>query len=296
MAHISKKNGSQTVTDAHGQIVTNIPAATEPPAGVDGWHMLPSDTPDPEFGSDEWYLDRVYELEGEGIPTSDAQAIAEGEVILAQRNTPAETAANGEQLIPHGTLAVAEAGRVRVEMMFDGEGFSGDFDEDDEDDRQLVRFEVSIRATGDEGEDELIEYGVDAGEWGAPKDGSWCTGIEAAQDPEFIEAWAARFAEDLNRVVESGDGWALRGMISAATSAGDTESFPWAPTKDDGFVFGCLWKGLEVEVEADSAYAAQQAAVPLLQARAGRRKVKGHDITVMLLRKGGEDVVHVADF
>jgi hypothetical protein len=58
--------------------------------------------------------------------------------------------------------------------------------------------------------------------------------------------------------------------------------------------YGALWKELSVEVEADTTYAAQGLALPLLQAKAGRRKVKRYEITVALLQLKGVDYVHVA--
>lgn len=58
--------------------------------------------------------------------------------------------------------------------------------------------------------------------------------------------------------------------------------------------YGALWKELRVEVEAETTYAAQGLALPLLQAKAGRRKVKQYDITVALLQLNGVDYVHVA--
>lgn len=58
----------------------------------------------------------------------------------------------------------------------------------------------------------------------------------------------------------------------------------------------CLWKGLRVEVYAETTFAAQQAALSMLQAKAGRRKVKRYDVSVTLCEKDGEPVVHVADF
>lgn len=58
--------------------------------------------------------------------------------------------------------------------------------------------------------------------------------------------------------------------------------------------YGALWRELEVEVEAESTYKAQQLALPLLQAKAGRRNVKGYEITVMLMELNGVEYVHVA--
>jgi hypothetical protein len=58
--------------------------------------------------------------------------------------------------------------------------------------------------------------------------------------------------------------------------------------------YGALWNNLSVEVEAETTYAAQGLALPLLQAKAGRRKVKQYQITVALLQLNGVDYVHVA--
>jgi len=58
--------------------------------------------------------------------------------------------------------------------------------------------------------------------------------------------------------------------------------------------YGALWQGLSVEVMADTTYQAQGLALPLLQAMAGRRKVKQYQITVALLQLKGVDYVHVA--
>jgi len=58
--------------------------------------------------------------------------------------------------------------------------------------------------------------------------------------------------------------------------------------------YGALWQDLSVEVMADTTYQAQGLALPLLQAKAGRRKVKQYQITVALLQLNGVDYVHVA--
>lgn len=62
----------------------------------------------------------------------------------------------------------------------------------------------------------------------------------------------------------------------------------------NGYV--CLWNGKRVEVHAQTTYAAQQLALPQFQKMAGRKKVKGYDITVVLAEKGGKPVVHHATF
>jgi hypothetical protein len=58
--------------------------------------------------------------------------------------------------------------------------------------------------------------------------------------------------------------------------------------------YGAIWRELGVEVEAETTYAAQQLAVPLLQAMAGRRKVKRYEITVMLMELKGVEYIHAA--
>ena len=58
--------------------------------------------------------------------------------------------------------------------------------------------------------------------------------------------------------------------------------------------YGAIWRELRVDVDAETTYAAQGLALPLLQAKAGRRKVKQYEITVALLQLNGVDYVHVA--
>lgn len=58
--------------------------------------------------------------------------------------------------------------------------------------------------------------------------------------------------------------------------------------------YGAIWKELELVIEADTTYQAQQLALPLFQAQAGRRKVKGYEISVLLMKLRGEDYIHIA--
>lgn len=57
-----------------------------------------------------------------------------------------------------------------------------------------------------------------------------------------------------------------------------------------------FWQSKELEVLSDTTYHAQQLAVPLFQATAGRKRVKGSDVSVYLVALNGEQVTHVADF
>jgi len=67
-------------------------------------------------------------------------------------------------------------GDVRVSWVNLGEGWSGDYNEDDPDDENLLRFDVERRA----GED---EFGV---EWEAVDDASYCTAVRADTNPEAL--------------------------------------------------------------------------------------------------------------
>lgn len=58
--------------------------------------------------------------------------------------------------------------------------------------------------------------------------------------------------------------------------------------------YGAIWQGKELEVMADSTYQAQQLAAEQFQKVAGRRKVKGWEITIGLLELDGVEYVHVA--
>jgi hypothetical protein len=58
--------------------------------------------------------------------------------------------------------------------------------------------------------------------------------------------------------------------------------------------YGAQWQGHELEIKAATTYEAQKIAVVEFQKVAGRRKVKGYEISVMLLQLNGVDYVHTA--
>lgn len=58
----------------------------------------------------------------------------------------------------------------------------------------------------------------------------------------------------------------------------------------NGYV--CFWKGQRIEVRSTTSYNAQTAAYNVLTDRYPRRKIKAHDITVVLAEKDGDTVVH----
>lgn len=58
--------------------------------------------------------------------------------------------------------------------------------------------------------------------------------------------------------------------------------------------YGAIWQDKELEINAETTYQAQQLAQVQFQKVAGKRKVKGYEITVALLQLGGVDYVHTA--
>ena len=58
--------------------------------------------------------------------------------------------------------------------------------------------------------------------------------------------------------------------------------------------YGAFWNGKEAVIEADTTYQAQQLAVEAFSKVAGRRKVKGYEMTVALMELNGVPYVHVA--
>ena len=56
--------------------------------------------------------------------------------------------------------------------------------------------------------------------------------------------------------------------------------------------YKCFWKGKEVEVYAYTSYEAQKKAVVEFEKTAGRTKVHGYDISVLLCEKDKKEVIH----
>lgn len=58
--------------------------------------------------------------------------------------------------------------------------------------------------------------------------------------------------------------------------------------------YGAIWQDKETKVTASTTYEAQQLAQAEFQKVAGRRKVKGYEITVALLELNGQEYTHMA--
>lgn len=70
---------------------------------------------------------------------------------------------------------------VKVEWVELGEGWSGDYDEDDPDDEELLRFDVSIWRPD-------CDDVPDSGDWHDPGDASYCTRFPVSATPEQRKA------------------------------------------------------------------------------------------------------------
>ena len=56
--------------------------------------------------------------------------------------------------------------------------------------------------------------------------------------------------------------------------------------------YKCLWNGKELDIYADTTYDAQVLATAEFQKVAGRKKVKGYDIHIVLCEVNGEQYYH----
>ena len=56
--------------------------------------------------------------------------------------------------------------------------------------------------------------------------------------------------------------------------------------------YKCMWNGKELDIYADTMFDAQEQATAEFQKVAGRKKVKGYEITVMLCEVNGEQYYH----
>jgi hypothetical protein len=74
-------------------------------------------------------------------------------------------------------------GNVKIEWVNLGEGFDGDYDPENPDDRNLLRFEV---------------YRNEGIEWVAIEDGSYCTLVDAIYDDVSAHGKAKRLCESLS--------------------------------------------------------------------------------------------------
>lgn len=117
MGRYQKKDGTMTVKGADGRITGNVAAA-----GLAGPNRVASVRAAAETGDWEGFFDsmiggedgltdeerRIRELEDEGIPTSDAQAIVEAEALLGEREESPELWAGPRRVV------VNESGRAFV--------------------------------------------------------------------------------------------------------------------------------------------------------------------------------------
>ena len=60
--------------------------------------------------------------------------------------------------------------------------------------------------------------------------------------------------------------------------------------------YKCFWKGKECEVYADTSFNAREKAVEEFKKVAGRKKVKGCDVSTVLCQKDNKQVIHTPTF
>ena len=108
---------------------------------------------------------------------------------------------------PTTIYAVSDDGMVKVEWVDLGEGYYGDFDDDDPTDEPLLRFDAYVRWTGtDADERRSLEWIWDDPEWGIKSDGSYCTNVPTVTDDETLEMLAGVIANRLAESLDNG-GW-----------------------------------------------------------------------------------------
>lgn len=121
------------------------------------------------------------------------------------------------------------AKNTRVAISHIGEGFGGDYDEEDSGDVPLLRIDV-MRLGKHGGED------VDDDEWGVVRNGSFCTNIDARIGASDVQEIADHLAKVL-------DGAPLSGIPSVGRLS-------WIESKDEAlktcFVDGSIVLGREV--------------------------------------------------
>ena len=85
----------------------------------------------------------------------------------------------------------SDDGLIMVELDWDGEGDCGDYDESDPTDTPLLRYTLFRKyqnGVDDEKFGDLCDTcDYDHDEWGAVRDGSYCTGIDARLTQDKIE-------------------------------------------------------------------------------------------------------------
>ena len=101
--------------------------------------------------------------------------------------------------------AVSKDGVVKIEWIYIGEGYSGDYDETDPEDVALMRYDAYIRQA------EVEAYGIyadDAGPedegWATLHDGSYCTRVPYDTPDAELQRLAQVMADELSNEVGTG--------------------------------------------------------------------------------------------
>ena len=89
---------------------------------------------------------------------------------------------------------VNKSGNVKVEWVNLGEGLSGDYDETDPEDLNLLRFDVYL-------------LNRDTGEWEDPGNASYCTQMPADTSPEVLVKALQRIMDEVESPLEDGSSY-----------------------------------------------------------------------------------------
>jgi len=94
-------------------------------------------------------------------------------------------------------------GNVKVEWVSLGEGISGDYDPDNPEDVELLRFDTYVsRALAEECNLHVDEFDDEG--YGQPQDGSYCTQVPVGTPPETLERLQREFERELEEGARDG--------------------------------------------------------------------------------------------
>jgi hypothetical protein len=117
----------------------------------------------------------------------------------------------------------SDDGRVKVAWVDLGEGFDGDYDEDDEDDTPLLRYDAYVLMADENSDEYSVEFShqdLSGRLWGQKSDSSFCTGVPAHTPRAELNRLAEKMADRLADNLDNG-GW--KGTAAELSWVGDSE-------------------------------------------------------------------------
>lgn len=165
--------------------------------------------------ADEDRMRRIEDLERWGMSTEAAEDIVDRQYRSGIYTHPNE---QWEQV-----QNVSLNNRVRVTWVYAEEGFDGDYDWENPEDRPLMRFdaEINVNHLTDE---EINDWdgSVSTDGWVSVRNSTYCTQVELGTDKAALMALAGRMADSLDQAVYEGPGaWKRRGELLSHLGTGD---------------------------------------------------------------------------